>query len=1052
MKISVATGGFIKCIATACITCCVSLSAMADDIDVYLAQIAAQKKPNILFVLDYSGSMGWDIYGNRASISGNDARIDILKNAMDELLENNFDRINAGIGSLFSTTTTGIRWPVSELNADANTIDPQIPAGQFTVRDIIKKQVNERSAGGWTATVDALVEAAQYFRGDPVTHNDANFNQADRHRPHQWHSGLQSYQDGNRSAALASTYSPSDAYNRDHSATYYCNDYSSSGGPNYCEGKSLNNCLVRSVDDETTQGFDRLTNLWGNYQRCEYSRNTSWVGARYNSPITQSCQSNTIVLISDGQPTRINDGASLRSIVGSSLSGCEDLSSSVFGKSPGTAVNGNCGIEVLRALSGADLNPDIENSFVRTFTVGFNIDGAGQQYLRLLADAGKGEYFQANQPAELTEALNNIVDEVLGGSENFAQLSIDVDKASFAHNDRAYFSLFTPNIRRAWQGNMKGYFVGDSGLEDINGDGATKITDEGLQFVESAQSFWSASSDGNDVSKGGASEQLINARRKLYTFTGDDISSNGEALRGVDANRLDKSNASITTELMGLPSGSGNRELALDWIQNAPMGDPLHTKSVSIDYGSRQVTYISTNQGLLHAFDTSNPSGRGAGDASGGEEIFAFMPKRLLANLPELYANTNETGHIYGLDGAITRWHDDTDNDGVVDSGESVLLIVGMRRGGNAYYAIDVSNPEFPRLNWVLDSNNTDFPELAQTWSRMSLINVNDGGNVRKLLAFAAGYDAAVQDAATGPTASLGNAIYMVDINGDQVWKVNDQDNAAMQYSIASDLTVIDTDGDKIADRLYVGDVAGQLWRVDFPNIQDTPAVTLLADLDDGNHQPFFYPPSVALNRSSMGNYLSISIGSGNRTNPLLSDTQNNFYMIRDTEISKGAPDSSFVTVLSGSLYDASANNIESSDNETARDAYNAMKSARGWKVSLLPGEKSLSSLVTFEGRLLATTFVADLTTLNDQCGYTTTSRFYAMDVDTAKPVRLLNSNTDPTATGQPLRSQLLLGTNIPSSPVIVFPRNSGSVQVIVDKQTLGKFDQTINSVFWHAK
>jgi hypothetical protein len=185
---------------------------MADDIDVYTAKIAAQKKPNILFVLDYSGSMGWDIFGNNVSVSGNDARIDILKNAMHELLDSNVDRINAGIGSLYSTTTTGIRWPISELSADANTVDPNIPAGQFTVREIIGKQVDERGASGWTATVDALVEAAQYFRGDAVTHNDAPASSANRHKPHQWHNNLQTYNGGHNRAALSSTYSPSDAY------------------------------------------------------------------------------------------------------------------------------------------------------------------------------------------------------------------------------------------------------------------------------------------------------------------------------------------------------------------------------------------------------------------------------------------------------------------------------------------------------------------------------------------------------------------------------------------------------------------------------------------------------------------------------------------------------------------------------------------------------------------------------------------------------------------------------------------------------------------------
>jgi len=40
------------------------LPAAADDIDVYSALYAGQNKPNVLFVLDYSGSMRWDVEDN----------------------------------------------------------------------------------------------------------------------------------------------------------------------------------------------------------------------------------------------------------------------------------------------------------------------------------------------------------------------------------------------------------------------------------------------------------------------------------------------------------------------------------------------------------------------------------------------------------------------------------------------------------------------------------------------------------------------------------------------------------------------------------------------------------------------------------------------------------------------------------------------------------------------------------------------------------------------------------------------------------------------------
>ncbi len=718
----------------------------------------------------------------------------------------------------------------------------------------------------------------------------------------------------------------------------------------------------------------------------------------------------------------------------------------------GMETEGNCGPEILRALSSADQIPSIAGSSVNTYTVGFNVEGPGQDYLTLLAKAGNGSFFKADEPEELNSALNAIIEEVLGGSENFAELSIDVDKANFSHDNRVFFNLFSPGIRRSWQGNLKGYFVDSTGLIDINGNQATAVSEHGEQFAETAHSFWSDDIDGNKVAKGGASEKLPGSTRNLYTYTGGTIAAIGQPLAGVADNRLESGNSAITTEMMGLPAGSALRDTALDWIQDAPMGAPLHSKSVQVSYGTRDVVYVMTNQGLLHAIDATAPAVPGAGNTTGGDELFAFMPKRLLAHLPALKENSNSGSHIYGLDGQITRWHTDTNNDGVVNNGEKMMLILGMRRGGNAYYALDVSELDAPRLAWMIDDDNVDFPRLAQTWSRMSLINVKDGSSERRVLAFAAGYDADIQDPVNAPAASVGNAIYMVDESGDLLWSVDHRDHAFMQYSIASDLTIIDSDHDGLADRLYVGDLGGQVWRVDFDDIDTSPTVNLLASLDDGEHQPFFYAPSVALNRDTDGNYLSISLGSGNRTNPLLADIQNHLYMIRDTHLDKGPPASGFATVSASDLYDASSDDISSTNTHKSKRARKDLLDASGWMVSLAPSEKALSKLVTFEGKLMASTFEADTILDTSSCGYDTTGRFYLMNLKDAAAIDSLGSsarNADDTPMS---RWRDLESSGIPSSPIIVFPKGSSAVSIVVDKETVNLLEQKLSRVYWHAK
>lgn len=1064
MKFPVSSQQRSTCLLVALVVGTISTGAQADDIDVYKARIANQQKPNILFVLDYSGSMGWDTSGIFRSTSRGPSRISVLKSAMNQILDSNEDNINAGLGSLYSSSTTGIRWPVSDLTVDASSIDPDIPANQFTVKEIIKQRIDERNASGSTATVDALVEAAQYFRGDPVTHNDSALSPDNRHKPSTWDNKHNRYKGGNESASLAISYNPSNAWTSDTSQTFYCNDYSGSGGPDFCENKLASNCEKQSVNDGATIGYELKNNLWGDYNRCEYKRTAKWETPRFNSPITDSCegQANAIILITDGEPTRINNGSSLRSLVGNDLSACEDLSSTIFANSTETDNEGNCAIEIVRSLANETVNPYLPDSRVTTYTVGFNINGPGQNFLKAIAQAGQGEFYNAGDPDELNAALTAAVDDIKSGSESFSELSVDVDKTSFSHSDRVYYSLFTPSIKRAWQGNLKGYFVDNSGLVDING----LVAAEDNVFKDEAQSFWSEQADGSSVRSGGASEKLLTGTRKLYTYTEDTIPAAGVNLAGSADRHLQSKNTLITNNLLGLGADSVSttrRNASLDWIQNAPMGDPLHTKSVSVDYGNKKVLYVMTNQGFLHAIDASKPVLKNAGDSTGGEEIFAFMPKRLLKNLPDLHVNTAGDDHVYGLDGHMTRWHNDKNNDGVVNDNENVMLYFGMRRGGNAYYAMDISNPESPILKWVIDENTTGFERLAQSWSRMSIINVQAGSIKKRVLAFAGGYDATAQDDVNTPVVSKGNAIYMVGEDGTLLWSVSNQHDSQMKYSIASDLTLIDSDGDQLADRLYVGDLGGQLWRVDFGDITQNAVVTRLADLSDGHHQPFFYPPSVALNGEPGQRFLSVTIGSGNRTDPLLIDVENNFYMIRDTDIEKGMPSNNFTRVTVADLYDATNNDIQSTSKVNAEAASIALKQARGWRVRLPDNEKSLSAILTYEGNVMATTFKAAAQSDDDACSFEPTGKFYVMDVNDASvsimslddPATDTSTSNDPDSNDPKTwarRGKTINTQGIPSAPVPVLAKGSNTVQIFVDKEPVDEFDRTLSRVYWHAR
>jgi Tfp pilus tip-associated adhesin PilY1 len=90
-------------------------------------------------------------------------------------------------------------------------------------------------------------------------------------------------------------------------------------------------------------------------------------------------------------------------------------------------------------------------------------------------------------------------------------------------------------------------------------------------------------------------------------------------------------------------------------------------------------------------------------DENTGEELWAFIPPDLLPKLKNLTGNTVE----FFVDGTPRAYI----------NGGMVLLIFGERRGGNHYFALDVSDPLNPRWKWEIHPGLSDFTEMGQTWS-----------------------------------------------------------------------------------------------------------------------------------------------------------------------------------------------------------------------------------------------------------------------------------------------------------------------------------------------
>jgi len=90
-------------------------------------------------------------------------------------------------------------------------------------------------------------------------------------------------------------------------------------------------------------------------------------------------------------------------------------------------------------------------------------------------------------------------------------------------------------------------------------------------------------------------------------------------------------------------------------------------------------------------------------DGANGRELWAFIPKEHLSTQSKLYFDPSAGFKHYGVDGDIVPVIADRNKNGIIESadGDFVYIIFGMRRGGDSYYALDVTNKNSPVVKWT---------------------------------------------------------------------------------------------------------------------------------------------------------------------------------------------------------------------------------------------------------------------------------------------------------------------------------------------------------------
>jgi hypothetical protein len=509
-----------------------------------------------------------------------------------------------------------------------------------------------------------------------------------------------------------------------------------------------------------------------------------------------------------------------------------------------------------------------------------------------------------------------------------------------------------------------------------------------------AVSYWNpiTETDGRDPARGGTGFQLKGSAPAVVPGT-----NNGPGTRQVftrlssvaatdlnnPANAVSAANANITHAMLGLrQTDTVGRYRLLNWIRGGdmtvpqcngasfwlpcdqwsdwPHADVLHSKPALVYYNTstsppQQFLFYLSNTGLLHAVDGNT-----------GRERWAFLVEEALPRLGAMLSNGSGE-QIQAADGAPAVHVKDVNGNGIVEAGDQVIVTFGLRRGGRTQYAIDVTDLSAPVFLWKITAEGggrrctgtcTSEPlygELGQTWSTPVVGRV--AGVANPVVMFGGGYDPNQDNEPVAVADTMGRAFYVADLlTGAPIRRfdssnvlVNGSPAGAMTHSVAAEPTALDTNGDGLIDRVYIGDTSANVFRFQLSAVDPANwSGKLIAALSSTvpPDRKILFPFAVVPQSAGGSRFDAIYVGTGDREHPFKQATSDLIAMLVDRD---------YGTILSASppirYTDADFVKIAHDD---VNGAAAAASTSKGWARVLPPTAKVTEAPTVFQNIVLA--------------------------------------------------------------------------------------------------
>ena len=622
-----------------------------------------------------------------------------------------------------------------------------------------------------------------------------------------------------------------------------------------------------------------------------------------------------------------------------------------------------------------------------------------------------GYAFFAEDASQLKQALRTIVKKEIAGNA-YSFTSPAVPAVRLVDQETLYMASLMPK-ENPWRGDIKAY--------RLNKDGTLPVDNFGYPLDQNL--LWDA---GQKLNERAPSD------RKIYTVV------NG-AMEDFKVTNVQDLKDSLGLSLLGAIQliahirGIDTYDLDGDknFLEDRPwkLGDIFHSNPVVVGSPSpvfedkgfsgpggfyenkksrTKVVIAGANDGMLHAFNGTT-----------GEEEWAFIPGSILKNLQWMSSYKTSQGHYDYVDGTprvadVWFYSNSTDTTKSADEWRTVL-ISGLRNGGNTYFALDTTDELKPKYLWEFPkpTDSVTLGKVGESWSEPAIgrVKIEQNGELyERWVAFiGGGFD--YKD-------KVGRAFFVIDIKtGDILWEYSydngpftPSEKKEMKYSLTAPPAAVDTNSDGYVDKVYIGDLGGQMWVFDLPfnatqkksNSQWSGKRLFKTPNSSGKSQIYFQP-AVAFDKKGK---LWVYFSTGDRERPQGSSGSSGFYAVKDDGLG-GYP----------------RQETDLSDVTTV-NTFNQDLSKKGWFIKMggifsKPGyigmEQVLAKPVVFNGVVYFTTYTH--LTSDYPCVVQGEGRLYAveylsgggaLEVDDAEDLR-----NDPT------RRSEVVGVGILSSPVI---------------------------------